>query len=118
MTLDTVGLRERKLPVMPAVFDSTPAPAASSTPAPRPTLIPVGTAELPEGAFAASVENVADDSSLNLRTEPNTACEIITRLYKHQQVIVLETLEDGIWAHVRGGALEGYVMIEFLDRKD
>ena len=118
MTLDTVGLRDRKLPVMPAVFDSTPAPAASSTPAPRPTLIPVGTAELPEGAFAASVENVADDSSLNLRTEPNTACEIITRLYKHQQVIVLETLEDGIWAHVRVGSLEGYVMIEFLDRKD
>ena len=61
---------------------------------------------------------MADDSSLNLRTEPNTACEIITRLYKHQQVIVLETLEDGIWAHVRVGALEGYVMIEFLDRKD
>ena len=114
MTLAVSGTAERALPALPAIYRSTAAPAATAVPTPRPTLIPVSAENLPEGAYIASVEGVADGSSLNLRTEPNTACEIITRLYKHQSMIVLELLEDGVWAHVLVGPLEGYVMVEFL----
>lgn len=92
---------------------NTPGPAA--TPTPRPTLMPV-TGELPEGAWLASVEGVDDDSSLNLRSEPSMAGEILMRLYKHQQLIVLETCEEPAWVHVKTDTAEGYVMVEFLEK--
>ena len=114
MTLEERGGAERQLPSLPALLNTGATPMPSASPTPRPTLIPVSADSLPEGAYIASVENVADDSSLNLRSEPNTACEVIMRLYKHQPVIVLEVLEGGLWAHVQVGPLEGFVMLEFL----
>lgn len=103
------------LPTADPALQATPGPAA--TPTPRPTLMPV-TQPLPEGAFLASVEGVADDSSLNLRSEPNMAGEILMRLYKHQQLIVLEVCEDENWVHVKTDTAEGYVMVSFLERVD
>ena len=97
----------------------TPGPAA--TPTPRPTLMPVSEAslnDLPEGAWLASVENIEDDSSLNLRADPSPAGEILMRLYKHQRLVVLETCEDPVWVHVRTDAVEGYVMVSFLERAE
>ena len=76
--------------------------------------MPVTADQLPEGAYLASVEGIDDDSSLNLRAEPNTAAEVIMRLYKHQQLIVLETCEDPAWAKVKTDVIEGYVMVSFL----
>jgi hypothetical protein len=73
------------------------------------------TGTLPEGAWLASVEGIADDSSLNLRAEPNSAAEILMRLYKHQPLVVLEACEDPLWVHVRTDATEGYVMVSFLE---
>lgn len=60
------------------------------------------------------MEGIDDDSSLNLRAEPNTAAEILMRLYKHQQLIVLETCEDPAWVKVKTDVIEGYVMVSFL----
>ena len=77
--------------------------------------MPVTTADIPEGAWLASVEYIEDDSSLNLRAEPNQGSEILRRLYKHQQLIVLETCEDPAWVHVRTDVMEGYVMVSFLE---
>ena len=97
----------------------TPGPAA--TPTPRPTLMPVSEAslnDLPEGAWLASVENIEDDSSLNLRADPSPAGEILMRLYKHQRLVVLETCEDPVWVHVRTDAVEGYVMVSFLEKAE
>ena len=75
------------------------------------------TGDIPEGAYIASVEGIEDDSSLNLRAEPNTASEVIRRLYKHlQQLIVLEVCEDPAWVKVKTDAVEGYVMVSFLRR--
>ena len=102
------------LPTAPEILAATPAPAA--TPTPRPTLMPVTTAGMPEGAWLASVENIEDDSSLNLRSEPSQASEILMRLYKHQQLIVLEACEDPAWVHVKTDAAEGYVMVSFLEK--
>ena len=94
----------------------TPGPAA--TPTPRPTLMPVSADSLPEGAWLASVENIEDDSSLNLRAEPHPAGEILMRLYKHQRLIVLETCEDPVWVHVKTDSMEGYVMVSFLEKDE
>ena len=102
------------LPTPDPVLAETPGPAA--TPTPRPTLMPVTADDLPEGAWLASVEKIDDDSSLNLRAEPSASGEILMRLYKHQQLIVLETCEDPVWVHVRTDAIEGYVMVSFLEK--
>lgn len=103
--------------VLPAVdprLVETPGPAA--TPTPRPTLMPVSHTGLPEGAWLASVENIEDDSSLNLREEPSPVSTIMMRLYKHQELIVLETCEDPTWVRVKTDSVEGYVMVSYLEK--
>ena len=65
------------IPTPDPVLAETPGPAA--TPTPRPTLMPVTEEGLPEGAWLASVEGIADDSTLNLRAEPSSAAEILMR---------------------------------------
>ncbi|MGN0970470.1 MAG: SpoIID/LytB domain-containing protein, partial [Aristaeellaceae bacterium] len=112
MTLMRVQAGDPVLPTAQPELANSPAPPA--TPTPRPTLMPVTADQLPEGAYLASVEGIDDDSSLNLRAEPNTAAEVIMRLYKHQQLIVLEICEDPAWAKVKTDAVEGYVMVSFL----
>ena len=101
------------LPTMLPALAQTPAPAASPTP--RPTLMPV-TADLPEGAWLGSVEGIEEDSSLNLRSEPSTAGDILMRLYKHQWLIVLNDCEEEGWVHVQTDAADGYVMVSFLEK--
>ena len=99
------------LPTPDPVLGVTPGPVPTATP--RPTLMPV-TDRLPEGAWLASVENIDDDSSLNLREKPSAGSKVIRRLYKHQQLIVLEEAEVAGWVHVRTDVAEGYVMYSFL----
>lgn len=111
MTLMRVTAGAPVLPTVAPDLADTPAPPA--TPTPRPTLMPV-TGEIPTGGYLASVEGIEDDSSLNLRAEPNQASEILMRLYKHQQLIVLSLCDDPAWAHVKTDAAEGYVMVSFL----
>lgn len=113
MTLAKASAGAAVLPTAQPALVQTPSPAA--TPTPRPTLMPV-TGDLPEGAYLASVEGVADDSSLNLRSEPTTAADILMRLYKHQQLIVLETCPDPAWVRVKTDVIEGYVMLSFLEK--
>ena len=72
------------------------------------------TGPLPQGAWLASVEGIAEDSTLNLRSEPNGAAQVLMRLYAHQRLVVLETCEDPAWVRVRTDAAEGYVMVSFL----
>ena len=112
MTLMRVQAGDPVLPTAQPELANSPAPPA--TPTPRPTLMPVTADQLPEGAYLASVEGIDDDSSLNLRAEPNTAAEILMRLYKHQQLIVLESCEDPAWAKVKTDVIGGYVMVSFL----
>ena len=99
------------LPTPDPALAVTPGPAPTATP--RPTLMPV-TEDLPEGAWLASVENIDDDSSLNLRAEPSPAAEILMRLYRHQKLIVLENAEVDGWVKVKTDAIEGFVMLSFL----
>ena len=111
--LKPYGGESAPLPTPDPALAVTPGPAPTATP--RPTLMPV-TEELPEGAWLASVENIDDDSSLNLRAEPSPAAEILMRLFRHQKLIVLENAEVDGWAKVKTDAAEGYVMLSFLQR--
>lgn len=113
MTLAKVDAGAADLPTAQPQLVETPAPPA--TPTPRPTLMPV-TGDLPQGAYLASVEGIEDDSSLNLRLEPTTASDILMRLYKHQQLVVLEICDDPAWAKVKTDVIEGYVMLSFLEK--
>ena len=112
MELMTVSAGEIPLSTVEPALAESPAPPA--TPTPRPTLMPV-TGEMPVGAYMAKVAHIDDDSSLNLRAEPTTASEIIMRLYKHQPLMVLEVCEDPAWVHVKTDAVEGYVMVSYLE---
>ena len=116
MTLAKVSAGEAVLPTAPADLAATLAPPA--TPTPRPTLMPVSTANMPEGAYLAAVTEIADDSSLNLREEPSQGAGILRRLYKNQQLIVLEVCEDSAWVKVRTDVIEGYVMVSFITPVD
>ena len=115
LTLSKVEAGAKVLPTAPADLAATLAPPA--TPTPRPTLMPATmTADLPEGAYLASVTEIDDDSSLNLRSEPSTGAEILRRLYKHQQLIVLGPAAEDGWVHVKTVVIEGYVMASFITK--
>ena len=106
---------EEAAPVTPEpALAATPGPAASPTP--RPTLMPVTEKSMEGALYLASVENIEDDSSLNLRAEPSTGSEIIMRLYKHQQVAVISDHDVPGWVRVRTDTTEGYVMASFLEK--
>ena len=103
------------LPTPDPVLGQTPGPVPTATP--RPTLMPV-TEELPEGAWLTTVENIDDDSSLNLREKPSAGSKVLRRLYKHQPPIVLEEAEVAGWVHVKTDVIEGYVMLSFLQKPE
>jgi uncharacterized protein YgiM (DUF1202 family) len=115
LTLSKVDAGTPVLPTTPADLAATLAPPA--TPTPRPTLMPATmTSDLPEGAYLASVTEIDDDSSLNLRAEPSQGAEILRRLYKHQKLIVLGVAEEDGWVHVKTDVIEGYVMASFITK--
>ncbi len=103
------------LPTPDPLLGETPGPIPTATP--RPTLMPV-TEPLPEGAWLASVENIDDDSTLNLREKPSAGSKVLRRLYKHQPLIVLEESEVTGWVRVRTDVIEGYVMYSFLQKTE
>ena len=103
------------LPTPPPLLAQDPGPAPTATP--RPTLMPV-TEDLPEGARYATVDQIAADSSLNLREQPSAGAEIVMRLYYGQRLMVLEVSDIPGWVHVKTDAAEGYVMESFLSYED
>ena len=106
---------EAPLPPTPdPLLGVTPGPIPTATP--RPTLMPVTAEKLPEGAWLATVEHIDDDSTLNLREKPSAGSKVVRRLYKHQQLIVLEEAEVTGWLHVKTDVIEGYVMMSFLEK--
>ena len=108
---------EAPLPPTPdPLLGVTPGPIPTATP--RPTLMPVTADSLPEGAWLATVEHIDDDSTLNLREKPSAGSKVVRRLYKHQQLIVLEEAEVAGWLHVKTDVIEGYVMMSCLEKAD
>ncbi|MBQ3222480.1 MAG: SpoIID/LytB domain-containing protein, partial [Clostridia bacterium] len=78
---------------------------------PKPTPAPLPPLESGEKYGHVVLNN--DASALNVRAEPNTACEIISTLQDFQQVIICETL-DG-WYRIRTAEVShGYVSARYL----
>jgi len=111
MGLAALNTEKAPLPTLDIELMATPAPTPSPTP--RPTLMPVTTENLSDGAYLASVTNIDEDSTLNLRAQPNTSADVLRRLYKNQKLVVLSVSKDG-WAHVKTDVMEGYVRNEYL----
>ena len=103
------------LPTTNPVLAETPGPKPTATP--RPTLMPV-TEELPEGAWLALVENIDENSTVNLREKPSAGAKVIRRLYWHQPLIVLEEAEVTGWYRVRTDVIEGYIMASFVQQAE
>lgn len=99
------------------VHEADPALSATAGPAPtvtpRPTLMPV-TKEAAPGQWFATVTEIAEDSSLNLRSRPDLSSEILMRLYKNQRLLVLERCPEEGWLHVETDSISGYVMESYL----
>lgn len=117
MTLMKAPSGSAVLPTAQAELVETPGPAATATP--RPTLMPATmTDDLPAGSYLTEITGIDEDSSVNLREEPNTSATVLRRLYLHQQLIVLPDCEEEGWAHVKTDVMEGYVMESFLQRQE
>ena len=114
MTLMRYAAVETTLPTADAQLMATAGPVPSPTP--RPTLMPVSQA-LPQGAWYATVTEIDDDSSLNLRAAPDASADVLQKLYKNQRLIVLEECPQEDWVHVKTDAAEGYVMEKFLTQE-
>jgi len=97
------------------LFAELPVEIVPDAPASR-ELMPVTEADLPEGAYVVSVENIADDSSLNMRSDASPAASVLMRLYKHQHLIVLDDMDVPGWIRVKTDTAEGYVMSSFVER--
>lgn len=111
MEIRSYDLQRVPLPTINMQIMATPAPTPSPTP--RPTLMPVTTDNIPKGAYVAVVSNISDQSSLNLREAPSLSAEVIRRLYKDQELVVLKTRKDG-WSQVKTDVVQGYVRSEYL----
>ena len=111
MSIERYELIRAPLATADMAIMATPAPTPSPTP--RPTHMPVSKDDMPKGSYLAAVSNIDDDSSLNLRETPSLSGEVLRRLYKHQELIVLSVSKDG-WSHVKTDVIEGYVRSEYL----
>ena len=104
------------LPTLNVELITTPAPKPTNTP--RPTMMPV-TQELPEGAWYAVVSNIEDNSTLNLRVEPNMDSDVRMRMVKGQRLIVLRSVADADgWVEVKTDTADGYVLEAYLGREE
>ena len=110
ITLMRYTIPETGLPHVSDAF--TKAADPPPTPTPRPTLMPV-TEVAGEGQWYVRVENIGENSWLNLRSEPSLSSDILLLLYKGQRLLVLERMPQEGWLHVKTDVTEGYVMEEF-----
>ena len=99
-------------PAVSAAFLTTPGPAA--TPTPRPTLMPASD-QLKAGEWRVKVTQIAANSSLNLRSAPSTASDVLRVLYYGQELLASSCDEEG-WIKVRTDVTEGYVMEKFVEK--
>jgi len=115
MDLKRYPEQERKVVLPEQALLATAGPAPSPTP--RPTLMPA-TLIAEEGQWFAVVTQIADDSSLNLRSAPSLNSDILMRLFKGQRLLVVERCPEEDWVHVKTDVAEGYVMESYLSREE
>jgi hypothetical protein len=99
-------------PTQTPTATATQMPTSTSTPTPSPTDTPSPTpSPTPPLAF------VANDYGLNLRAEPDSNSTLLSYLEPGTEVILLESLEQGLegeWQKIQVGDLTGWVLADFL----
>ena len=105
----------RRFAKVDEALSSTAGPAPSPTP--RPTLMPSTMVAL-EDQWFAYVTEIADDSSLNLRSIPSMSGDIQMRLYKNQRLLVIERCPEEGWVHMQTDVADGYVMEKYLTQEE
>lgn len=55
-----------------------------------------------------------ESGNLNVRETPDTGGKLVGKMAKGSACEVLDITEDGCWAHITSGEVEGYVSTEFL----
>lgn len=111
--LDRLDTQSPVLERMQYTYHATPGPIPTATP--RPTLMPQ-TQIASDSQRIVYVTGIDINSSLNLRELPDYLSEILTRLYYGQELLVLQTLENG-WLQVKTDVMSGYVRQEFVSEK-
>lgn len=91
---------------------ATQMPTSTSTPTPRPTDTPSLT---PSPTFPRAL--VTYDYGLNLREEPDSGSTLLSYLEPGTEVILLDSLEQGLegeWQKIQVDDLVGWVLADFL----
>ena len=88
----------------PKVTTASPSPEVSPSPSPE------AKEDLPQGAYKAKV---TWSGGLSLRSNPSKDSERVSGVDYDDELIVLETSADGVWAKVRSadGGQEGWVKV-------
>jgi hypothetical protein len=88
----------------PKVTTTSPSPEVSPSPSPE------AKEDLPQGAYKAKV---TWSGGLSLRSNPSKDSERVSGVDYDDELIVLETSADGVWAKVRSveGEQEGWVKV-------
>lgn len=109
-SLETYDTQAEPLGLYAFDYLATPGPAPTATP--RPTLMPLNMTPAPDQKIIL-VDGIAENSSLNLRLQPDYLSGIVTRLYYGQRLILVEELENG-WMEVKTDTLTGFLRHEFV----
>jgi hypothetical protein len=90
----------------PKATTASPSPEVSPSPSPSPK----AKEDLPQGAYKAKV---TWSEGLSLRSNPSKDSERMSGVDYDDELIVLETSADGVWAKVRSanGGQEGWVKV-------
>lgn len=94
--------------VSPSPKATTASPSPEVSPSPSPS--PEAKEDLPPGAYKAKV---TWSGGLSLRSNPSKDSERVSGVDYDQELIILETSADGVWAKVRSvdGGQEGWVKV-------
>ncbi|PZV27844.1 MAG: peptide-binding protein [Snowella sp.] len=94
--------------VSPSPKAATESPSPEVSPSPSPS--PEAKEDLPKGAYKAKV---TWSGGLSLRSNPSKDSERVSGVDYDQELIILETSADGVWAKVRSvdGGQEGWVKV-------
>ena len=71
--------------------------------------------QLKAGEWRVKVTQISANSSLNLRSAPSTASDVLRVLYYGQELLASPCDEEG-WIKVRTDVTEGYVMEKFVEK--
>ena len=110
MTLERIDWSTPELEALDALPDVLGRDRPEPTPTPSPAPLP----ELEDGEYYARV--ILDDagSIMNMRQNPSTQAQVVTRLSHNQRVIVCGEPDGEGWVQVRTAEFSGYAKLEYL----